>query len=136
MSLRLDLDIPSSPLRRSEGAIVTVRLTNDGLRPLLVNTRMSPGYLESISREVYFDFNTDYGRRKYDRDLPTPSDYGLLAPGEAISTAIDVLAWYRNVEAGTYRLTCHYQADEPAADPPADVIRGVVSSTTTEVTVT
>ena len=71
LSLRLDLEVPTGPLRRSAGAIVTVRLTNDGSQPALVNRRMSPGYQESISRELYFDLDADYGRRKYDRDLPS-----------------------------------------------------------------
>jgi hypothetical protein len=135
LDLRLDLDVPPGPLRRSAGATVTARLTNVGSQPVLVNRRMSPGYTDSISRELYFDLDTDYGRRKYDRDLPDPSDYGLLEPGETISASIDVLAWYRNIEPGTYRLTCHYQADEPAADPPEGIVRGVASSGTTEVTV-
>ena len=134
--LRLDLDLPPGPLHRSVGADVTVRLMNLGSGPVLVNQRMSPGYSDSISREIYFDLDAAYGRRKYDRDLPGPADYGLLRPGETISTTIDLLAWYRNIEPGTYRLTCNYQADEPAADPPEAIVRGVVSSPTHEVTVT
>lgn len=96
---------------------------------------MSAGYLDSISREIYFDLDTDYGRQKYDRDLPGASDYGLLEAGESISATVDVLAWYRNLEPGTHRLACHYQADEPAADPPAAIARGVVSCGPVEVTV-
>ena len=134
-ALRLDLVVPPGPLRRSEGATVTVQLTNAGVRPVLVNRRMSPGYQDSISREIYFDLDTAYGRRKYDRDLPVPTDYGLLRAGETIGTTIDLLAWYRNIEPGSYRLTCHYQSDEPAADPPAEIARGVVSSGTVKVTV-
>ncbi len=124
--LRLDLEVPTGPLRRSEGATLTVRLTNVGSQPAMVNRRMGPGYLESISREIYFDLDTEYGHRKYDRDLPGPSDYGLLEPGETISADIDVLAWYRNVEPGNYRLTCHYQADEPGTDPPEGIVRGML----------
>ena len=134
-ALRLDLEIPTGPLRRSEGATVTVRLTNDGSQPTLVNRRMSPGYLESNSREIYFDLDTHYGRRKYERDLPGPADYGWLQPGETLDADIDVLAWYRNIEPGSYRLTCHYQADEQGTDPPDGIVRGVVSSRTAEVTV-
>ena len=133
--LRIELDLPPGPLRRSEGAIVTVRVTNIDSRPVLVNRRMSPGYRDSISREIFFDIDTAYGRRKYDRDLPGPADYGLLEAGETISAAIDVLAWYRNIEPGTYRLTCHYQADEPATHPPKTIVDGVVSSGPAEVTV-
>ncbi len=133
--LRLDLELPTGPLRRSVGATVMVRLTNDGSRPALINRRMSPGYLESISREIYFDLDADYSRRKYDRDLPGPADYGWLQSGETLGAAIDVLAWYRNVEPGSYRLTCHYQADEPGTDPPEGIVRGVVTSRTTQVTI-
>lgn len=133
--LQLDLDLPRGPLRRSDGATVTVRLTNLGSGPALINRRMAPGYRESISREVYFDLDTHYGRRKYDRDLPGPSDYGILDAGESINAAIDLLAWYRNIEPGTYRLICHYDAAEPAADPPQAVVRGVVSGEPVDVTV-
>ena len=133
--LQLYLDLPAGPLRRSEGAVVTVRLRNLGSGPVLVNQRMSPGYSDSISREIYFDLDTSFGRRKYDRDLPSPSDYGLLQAGATISTTFDLLAWYRNIEPGDYRLTCHYQADEPAADPPEAIVRGVVTSETFDVTV-
>ena len=133
--LHLVLDLPAGPLRRSTGAVLTVRLTNRGSAPVLINRRMSPGYADSISREIYFDLDTHYGRRKYDRDLPSPSDYGPLEAGETVSAAIDLLAWYRNTEPGTYRLTCHYQADEPLADPPDGVAHGVVSSEPVNVTV-
>jgi len=96
---------------------------------------MSPGYSDSISREIYFDLDTTYGRRKYDRDLPVPADYGLLETGATISATFDLLAWYRNLDPGSYRLTCRYQADEPAAHPPEVIVRGVVSSETVDVTV-
>lgn len=133
--LRLDLQVPPGPLRRSDGAVVTVRLTNTGSKPALINRRMSPGYLDSISREVYFDLDTHYGLRKYDRDLPGPADYGRLDPGETLNANIDVLAWYRNIEPGNYHLTCHYQADEPGTDAPDGIVRGVVSSPTVEIAV-
>src|SRR6185437_15934611 len=55
VTLRLELRVPSDPLRRADPAPVTLVLTNAGPAPLVVNRRMAPGYVDSVSREVYFD---------------------------------------------------------------------------------
>ena len=48
---------------------------------------------------------------------------------------VDLLAWYRLVDPGRYRVTAHYQADEELATPPPGVVHGVVDSPTYDVVV-
>jgi len=135
MTLRLTVTVPAGPLHRSAGATVSVALTNDGDAPVLVNRRMAAGYLDSISREIYCDIDADYGIRKYDRDLPVPSDYGPIEPGESVVGEFDLLTWYRISAPGTYRLVVHYQCDEAPAHPPAGIARGVLSAAAQQITV-
>ena len=128
MTLRLELLRPGGPLRRADPAPVTVTLINAGSSPVLVNRRMAPGYVDSDSREVYFDVDGEYGRRKYERNPPTPEDFAPLAAGARISAEIDLLGWYRLRVAGTYRVVAHYRCDEDWVDPPAGTFVGVVDS--------
>jgi len=128
MTLRLELLGPGDPLRRADPAPVTVTLINAGSSPVLVNRRMAPGYVDSDSREVYFDVDGDYGRRKYERNPPAPADFTPLAAGARISTEIDLLGWYRLRGAGAYRVVAHYRCDEEWVDPPAGTFVGVVDS--------
>jgi hypothetical protein len=126
--LRLELRVPADPLRRSDPAPVTVVLINAGSAPVVVNRRMAPGYVDSVSREVYFDVDGDYGLCKYERDLPGPTDFVPLAAGAQIGAEIDLLGWYRLTTAGTYHVRAHYECDEELADPPAGAFAGVLDS--------
>jgi len=135
MTLRVDLRLPSGPVRRWEPAEVTVSVTNTGPEAVLINSRMSPGYVESFPREVYFELDAEYGRLKYDRDISGDSDYRPLDPGATVSTTIDLLHWYRITEPGGYLIVACYQGDEPGSRPPVGIVRGVVRSRTAEVTV-
>jgi hypothetical protein len=135
VSLRLELRAPETALVRADPAPVTVTLTNDGPEPTVVNRRMAPGYADSVSREVYFDTDGAYGLRKYERDLPSRTDFGVLEPGAGVSAEIDLLAWYRMREPGTYRFVAHYQCDEPLVDLPEGALRGVVDSAPVIITV-
>lgn len=128
MTLRLELRVPDEPLRRADPSPVTVTLINTERIAVLVNRRMAPGYVDSDSREVYFDVNGDYGRRKYERNPPDRDDFAPLAGGAQISTEIDLLGWYRLREAGTYRVVAHYRCDEDWVDPPSGAFTGVVDS--------
>ena len=136
MTLRLDLAAAAgSAAPLGAGRRSPSRLTNAGPKPVLINRRMSPGYQESISREIYFDLDAEYGRRKYDRDISDDSDYAPLDPDATVSTTIDLLHWYRITEPGSYRIVGCYQCDEPGARPPAGVLRGVARSRVAEFTV-
>lgn len=135
MSLRLELDVPRRPLRRSEGAEVIVTLINEGPDQLLINRRMSPGYLDSFPREVYFVITTEFGKQKYDREISDLADYIWLPAGHAISARVDLLGWYRISEPGVFRLTAVYQCDEPGARFPESVVRGLTTSRPVDITV-
>ncbi len=136
MTLRLLVSVPPGPLVRSRGAEITVSLVNEGAEPVLINRRMAPGYRDSISREIYCDIDGPYRKRKYDRDMSGPDDYGELGPGESVQAGFDLLAWYQVMRPGQYRLTAHYQCDEPAARPPDGIFHGVVTSEPVQFTVT
>jgi hypothetical protein len=128
MTLRLELHVPDEPLRRAAPPPVTITLINTGSSPVLVNHRMAPGYIDSDSREVYFDVDGEYGRRKYERNPPSPDDFAPLAAGARISAQIDLLGWYRLRQPGSYRVVAHYRCDEEWVDPPPGTFAGVVSS--------
>jgi hypothetical protein len=127
-TLRLELLVTGEPLRRADPAPVTVTLINTGSSPVLVNHRMAPGYVDSDSREVYFDVDGDYGRCKYERNAPTVDDFGPLGAGARISAQIDLLGWYRLRQPGSYRVVAHYRCDEEWVDPPPGTFDGVVDS--------
>lgn len=135
MSLRLELELPPDPLRRSTPSPVTVILTNTGSEPVVANRRMSPGYANSLSRELYFDVEGSFLAQKYHREFAESDDYVELPPGDRLCMEVELLDWYRLREPGVYRVTAHYQCDEPLADAPPDVVRGVVDSPTYTVTV-
>jgi hypothetical protein len=128
VTLRLELRVPSDPLRRADPAPVTLVLINAGPAPLVVNRRMAPGYVDSVSREVYFDVDGEYGKRKYERELPAPSDFVLLEAGAQLVAEIDLLGWYRLRAAGSYRVRAHYQCSEELVEPPPGAFVGVVDS--------
>jgi hypothetical protein len=111
-----------------------VRLRNVGDEAVLVNRRLEPGYRDSLSRELFVDVLDENGEPAptaeldYTRPWPSPSDYVELAPGEEIASSLDLFRWYRPQQPGRYRIVVHYQADEPSASSPENVVRGVVSS--------
>ncbi len=132
--LVLTLDLPGYPLRRQAPAPVQMVLRNAGDESAVVNTRLAPGYRDSLSREVYFDLTpAEPGPPpqplvKYQRDFAPPEAYRALEPGEQVTAEVDLLYWYRVPRPGRYRVTAYYQADEPLAAPPPGTATGVVES--------
>jgi hypothetical protein len=139
--LRLEASLPQARTDRSEPFPVEVRLRNVAEAPLVVNRRLEVGYRDSLSRELFVDILTEDGEPAptaeldYTRQWPSRSDYGELGPGEELDASFDLFRWYRPLEPGRYRIIVHYQADEPAASPPENVVRGVVSSAVRELEV-
>lgn len=132
--LALEVRLTEKSLHLGEACPVEITLRNVGKTRLLVNRRLAVGYNKSLSRELFADLvNLRTGKPTkihevdYDRDFPRPSDYSYLEPGESVFTSFDLFEWYAPVRAGSYQLTIHYQADEPLASPPGDVVRGVYS---------
>jgi hypothetical protein len=137
--------MPTGPLpTRVRGRLpVRVTLANEGHEPRLVNRRMAPGHPQILSRELFANVvEAATGRPapmllvRYDRDFPSPGDYGPLPPGERLSTTFDLFDWYPVTAPGRYRATVSYQADEAAAHPPEGVARGVYVSEPFEFEVT
>lgn len=140
-TLVLTLGLPAHPLRREAPTPVQLVLRNAGDDPTVVNTRLAPGYRDSLSREVYFDLApAEAGPPpqhlvKYQRDFAPPEAYRALEPGEQLTTEVDLLHWYHVPGPGRYRVTAYYQADEPLATPPPSTTTGVVESPTYEIIV-
>jgi hypothetical protein len=120
----------AGPVARSGPAPVTVTVTNVSDAPVLVNRRLLPGYRGSTSRELWADVRDETGASAavatidYERDLPAPDDYGELAPGESMSGQFDLFHYARPQRPGRYGVTIVYQADEPVAGPPTEVVTG------------
>ncbi len=134
MVLSLTTEIPPGPHKPGRPCLLKVTLTNRSKTRVRINKRLAVGYRDNDSRELFLALTDAQGRRvehmvvDYDRDPSAPSDYVWLPPGASISTQFNVFEWYRPKAAGSYRLTAHYQADEPDMDVPPDVFKGVVSS--------
>jgi hypothetical protein len=114
---------------------VDVTLTNVSGAPLVVNTRLEPGYRDSSSRELFADVylaGTDERAARpaldYDRFPPQRSDYAELAPGAALTGSFDLLDWYRLPGPGEYEVVVYYEADESLAPPVDGLLRGVHAS--------
>ncbi|MET0147279.1 MAG: hypothetical protein ABW328_21205 [Ilumatobacteraceae bacterium] len=135
MTVELTLVLPAA-LRRSDHAPVTVRLRNAGDQPVVVNTRMAPGYATSRAREVWLEVGgrEDVSRRDYEREHAGPDDFAPLPPGAVVEGAFVLLDWYR-FAAGAHRVIACYEADERGAAYPDDVLRGVVRSPVYELAV-
>jgi hypothetical protein len=118
------------PVARSGPAPVSVTVTNVSDSPVLVNTRLAPGYRDSTSREVWADLRDETGAPAsvatidYERDFPAAGDYRELAPGESVTGGYDLFHYARPHRPGHYTVTVVYQGDEPVAKPPAGVVAG------------
>ncbi|MCG8417875.1 MAG: hypothetical protein MJE77_08025 [Proteobacteria bacterium] len=138
--LALIVELPGRPIRLGEPCSIAVTLRNHGDSAVVINRRMSVGYRDSLSRELFaeiVDASTGkaapYPPVDYDRDFSEAEDYVALAPGDTISGGFDLFEWYPLEHAGTYRLTVFYQATEELATPPAGTYAGTVSSRTVTV---
>lgn len=139
-TLRLEVEAPAGPVRRGAPYPVAVRLVNAGAAPLVVNTRLAVGYRDSDARELFaevLDGDAVVSRRTrlYERDPAAADDYAPLAPGEAVETTFDLLAWYDLPGPGRYALVVYYQADEPHGPAPPGVAAGTVASARVPLTV-
>ena len=141
--LRVEAEVVGAQVARVGGGLpVRVTVTNDGPAPCVVNARLSPGYHDSMPRELFAEIvdagggePAAFDRVDYDRDLSTPEDYVRLEPGEHVAGTFDLLKWYPIARPGRYRITLRYQADEPMAHPPPGTVRGVHSAVPVEVVV-
>jgi hypothetical protein len=141
-ALHLAVEVLQHPIRLDRHCPVRATLTNTGQDPALVNGRLAVGYRGTLARELYaelIDLATGgpalIYEADYDRSFSPRSDYVWLGPGESISTTFDLWEWYAPIGAGSYRLKMYYQADEPLADPPGEIVRGVWAAAPVELEV-
>jgi hypothetical protein len=141
-ALCLAVEVVQRSIRLDRHCPVRVTLTNTGQDPSLVNGRLAVGYRGTLARELYAELiDLASGgpaliyEADYDRPFSPLPDYVWLAPGESIATTFDLWEWYAPIGAGCYRLLMYYQADEPLADPPGEIVRGVWSAAPIELEV-
>ncbi len=127
--------VPEGDLHAGNPVWVTVTLANPSTTPIRINKRMAVGYKDHLSREIFITLRDDAGNEitcpapvDYDRNFSGPEDYVFLPPGRSLSTRFDLNAWHSLDRPGTYSLEVHYQADEPLARKPRDLVTGVFSS--------
>lgn len=121
---------------------VEVIIQNMGRKNVLLNSRLAVGYRDNLSRELFADLLDPVSGQPiqiaevdYDRDFSSSSDYIYLEPGRSISGSFDLLEWYTPSTTGTYRLVVHYQADEPLASTPEDIVRGIHTADPVDLTI-
>jgi hypothetical protein len=134
-TLDLKVRILTQPVRLSHPCRVEVRLTNRSPDPVLINRRLAVGYRDSHARELFAEVFKPGSSEivsqpalLYKRDFSSAADYGWLAPGESVSTSFDLFEWYTLPSAGDFELIVYYQADEPLAAMPAELLPGTYSS--------
>jgi hypothetical protein len=127
--------ILTQSVRLSQPCNVEVRLTNQSRDALLINRRLAVGYRHSHARELFVEvFEPESGEivsqpaLLYHRDFSPPDDYVRLAPGQSIATSFDLFEWYTLPSAGNFELVVYYQADEPLAARPAELVVGTYAS--------
>lgn len=134
-TLGLEVRILTQPVRLSYPCKVELRLTNRSLDSVLVNRRLAVGYRDSVARELFVEvFKRGSGEvvgqeaLLYERDFSSIDDYIWLAPGQSIATSFDVFEWYTLPSPGELELVVCYQADEPLAPKPAELLLGTYCS--------
>lgn len=133
--LDIKVQLLSEPIYRGAPCPIEITIVNQTVEPVMINRRLAIGYSNCLARELFIELRgakTGSGvsitEVDYQRDFSPSSDYGFLPPGEKVSVSFDLFEWYEPVNPGTYVLVVHYQADEPLADPPLEILRGIYSS--------
>lgn len=134
-ALQIDGNILNPAAPKSGPCMVEIRVTNKGPQPVRINRRLAVGYRNSQARELFLEVfkkgSTEVVSKQallYERDFSPPDDYVWLAPEQSVSALFDLFKWYSLPSPGEYELMVHYQADEPLAAKPADLLTGTYSS--------
>jgi len=140
--LEIIVQLPSEPIYPGAPCPIEITIVNQTVEPVMINRRLAIGYSNCLARELFIKLRdaktgSEVPIREvdYQRDFSPPSDYGFLPPGEKVSVSFDLFEWYEPVNPGTYLLVVHYQADEPLADPPLEILHGVYSSKPMELSI-
>ena len=116
--LRLTASLEDAIFRLGQPIPVRLELINVSSEPVWINKRMSVGYEDGFTRELFFciyDASTgniipapENERVDAHRLPPTREDFRLLGSGEACDTVIDVYFWHRFARSGSYRIVFTY----------------------------
>lgn len=114
---------------------IAVEIANVSNLPVIVNKRLSVGYRESLSRELFVsiftaDSDNEVGIQKalYERPFSTREDYIHVKPGKKLTAKFNLFDWYEFPKPGKYNILVCYQADEDLAMKPNGVVKGVFCS--------
>jgi len=140
-SIKVIVNMPDQILQ-GQPCEINVDIKNVSDSSILVNKRLSVGYQNSLSRELYItickkDSSTIIGLQKllYNRNFSSESDFVWLLPQQQTSTHFNLFDWYDIPSAGNYTIRVCYQADEELAYKPKELLKGVFCSEEKTVTV-
>src|SRR4029453_5007129 len=133
--LKFNEKVLPQPVRLSGPCMIEVRITNKSHQSVVLNRRLSVGYKNSLSRELFIEVYEKGSNEVvsneallYERALSSPDDYVRVEPEQSISTSFNLFEWYTLRSPGEYEIVVHYQADENLAPKPADLLAGIFSS--------
>lgn len=132
--IRVIVNMPDQILQ-GQPCEIQVELKNGSDSAVLINRRLSVGYRNSLSRELFVilrnqDTSEEIGLQKvlYERNFASAEDFTRLLPQQKISTHFNLFDWYEIPTAGTYTLCVCYQADEELAYKPEGLCKGTFCS--------
>jgi hypothetical protein len=130
--LEIKFNIPDK-IRDGQPCEIVVEVKNISSSETIVNKRLSVGYQNSLSRELYIiicheGLTENVGIQKvlYERSFSSHEDYVKLLPGKKISTKFNLFDWYEFPKAGNYTLQVCYQGDEKLAYKPDGLAKGIL----------
>lgn len=133
-SLKVIVNMPDQILQ-GQACEINVDIRNVSTSAVVVNKRLSVGYQNSLSRELYLTIfkkgtSINVGQQKvlYERNFSPISDLVWLLPQQQTSTHFNLFNWYEMLPAGTYSVRVCYQADEELAYQPDGLCKGVFCS--------
>lgn len=139
-TLKVTVTLPDE-IMLGKPCIVKVDIRNVSSSAFIVNKRLSVGYKDSLSRELFIiirkkgaSLNIGLQKLLYERDFSPASDYVSLKPQEQISTQFNLFDWYEVPKARTLTIQVCYQADENLAYKPDGLVEGIFYGEKKEVT--
>ncbi len=117
-----------------------ISLVNISEKELIVNKRLSMGYLEDHNRELYVEIinpqereNTGIKTRLYERHPPTYEDFGTLKAGDFIHTTFNLFDWWE-LPKGKFQVKVYYHGtSNPYVQYPDLIIKDTIESNWLEI---
>jgi hypothetical protein len=129
-SIKVIVNMPDQILQ-GQPCEIKVEIKNISAASVLINKRLSIGYQNSLSRELFIiickkNTSKNIGLQKvlYNRNFSSESDFVWLLPQQQTSTHFNLFDWYDIPSAGTYTIRVCYQTDEELAYKPEGLLKG------------